>query len=404
LAAAGAGSAASPRKPRLPPDGPVRPPAATIPWFWIVVGSLVLLGWCSNRETRTPPSTYSAPPVQFDMNMTSDADAAARPEFSVARFDQPVDVVVQPGADALAAKLRSGPGNGYRYLERLPTGDPLSALGRAFAADGSPWIQVRRNANGAEGFVLERLVVRAAEVRPAAEGPSFDCAVAAAWDERAICGDRDLAASDRELARVYRDLLSSDNSDGELRSSQQEWQRARRRCQTNLYPSACLADAYSRRLQELRNWRSSRGAAPQQQPFSQPEAIQPPRTRAPAPYRQPPAPEPPGYYNAPPAEPTYQEPATPKLLVPSSSIIRDGDYPADAARQGEQGSVTIQVTVSDRGRVLRCAIVQSSGSDSLDSRTCDLFRRRARYSPAVGAAGKPLAGTIEHRVAWRLGN
>ncbi len=44
----------------------------------------------------------------------------------------------------------------------------------------------------------------------------------------------------------------------------------------------------------------------------------------------------------------------------------------------------------------------SSGSASLDTATCSLLQRRARFTPAVGEAGTPVPGTIEHKVRWSI--
>jgi periplasmic protein TonB len=78
------------------------------------------------------------------------------------------------------------------------------------------------------------------------------------------------------------------------------------------------------------------------------------------------------------------------------------DYPAEALAQGEQGTVAVRLTVDERGRVTRCEVTVSSGSDALDSRTCEILSSRARFKPARNESGHPVADTYTQRITWRL--
>ena len=84
------------------------------------------------------------------------------------------------------------------------------------------------------------------------------------------------------------------------------------------------------------------------------------------------------------------------------SFNNESDYPNAARRNEEQGTVRVTYTVGADGRVSNCAVVQSSGSSSLDSTTCRIFERRFRYAPARDAAGNPVATTVRQSVTWRL--
>ena len=57
-------------------------------------------------------------------------------------------------------------------------------------------------------LLLLLLVPATAGAQPVA-GPSFDCARARAWDERMICGDRDLSALDRRVAEAFRQAVDA---------------------------------------------------------------------------------------------------------------------------------------------------------------------------------------------------
>jgi TonB family protein len=91
--------------------------------------------------------------------------------------------------------------------------------------------------------------------------------------------------------------------------------------------------------------------------------------------------------------------ATPPTLPPGFTFS-DDDYPIDARRAEEQGAVRFDVAVGADGRPTRCTVVKSSGSQRLDKQSCDIFMRRARYTPATDDAGLPVAGTVRHDTSW----
>lgn len=89
---------------------------------------------------------------------------------------------------------------------------------------------------------------------------------------------------------------------------------------------------------------------------------------------------------------------------PISAVMIDaGDYPAEALRNGEQGSLRVALDVDADGRVTGCAVTQSSGSRSLDDATCPLMMRRAVFRPALDGAGRPVPGIVVEKVTWRIG-
>lgn len=78
------------------------------------------------------------------------------------------------------------------------------------------------------------------------------------------------------------------------------------------------------------------------------------------------------------------------------------DYPAAALRAGAQGRVVFSYVVGPEGRVVSCAIVESSGHSVLDSSTCALVQRRFRFYPAQDANGAPVAETRTDVIRWSL--
>ena len=90
--------------------------------------------------------------------------------------------------------------------------------------------------------------------------------------------------------------------------------------------------------------------------------------------------------------------------VPRASIvsyISHEDYPADAARAGVEGLVQLRLDVSADGRVTGCTVTESSSSSLLDSTSCRLLVRRARFDPARDEAGRPTTGSYETRINWK---
>ena len=84
------------------------------------------------------------------------------------------------------------------------------------------------------------------------------------------------------------------------------------------------------------------------------------------------------------------------------SLFSTDDYPAAALRRNEGGTVGFTVSVNRRGKVDRCVVTSSSGSESLDGATCGIIQRRARFEPARDANGQAVADKISSRTRWQL--
>lgn len=103
-----------------------------------------------------------------------------------------------------------------------------------------------------------------------AADPSFDCAKAASSAEEAVCANPDLAALDRELARLY-DLASkgpnmTPDRLAELRATQRGWVKGRDDCwKSDLGVPSCVRQEYALRIHDLRQGyadsRSANGAS-----------------------------------------------------------------------------------------------------------------------------------------------
>jgi TonB family protein len=85
-----------------------------------------------------------------------------------------------------------------------------------------------------------------------------------------------------------------------------------------------------------------------------------------------------------------------------TGLIRTEDYPLEALRAEQEGTVQVAISVDERGGVADCIVEQSSGSPSLDSQTCRLMWLRARFTPARDRRGKAVRGVYRQRITWRL--
>jgi TonB family protein len=80
-------------------------------------------------------------------------------------------------------------------------------------------------------------------------------------------------------------------------------------------------------------------------------------------------------------------------------VIAD-DYPYESIMSGDQGTVIARLTSDVSGKINDCAVVVSSGSKPLDNATCGAALKRGRFSPAIGADGKPTASKFITRTTW----
>jgi TonB family protein len=84
------------------------------------------------------------------------------------------------------------------------------------------------------------------------------------------------------------------------------------------------------------------------------------------------------------------------------TLLTDADYPEEAIRNNEQGTVAFRLDVASDGKPRGCSVLSSSGSATLDATTCRIMTERARFQPARDAKGKPTADQVTARISWRM--
>lgn len=118
----------------------------------------------------------------------------------------------------------------------------------------------------------------------------------------------------------------------------------------------------------------------------------------PPPYIPPVAPAPP-----PPPPPPRKTVSATSAKGDLRTLFSGDDYPAAAQSAGAEGTVRASLTIGTDGRVTGCNVIQSSGNGSLDSATCNILRRRAKFVPARDSNGNATSDTITTPpIVWRL--
>jgi protein TonB len=151
---------------------------------------------------------------------------------------------------------------------------------------------------------------------------------------------------------------------------------------------------------------------PKDMPKVPPPPMTPPplvRMEAPPPPIQTVTATPPPVY-IPPVAPAPPPPPPPPRKVESArargdvrSLFSSDDYPASAQSAGAEGSAQAQLTIGPDGRVVGCSLVRSTGNGALDSATCNILRRRAKFTPARDSSGNPTTDTYTTpTIVWRL--
>lgn len=87
---------------------------------------------------------------------------------------------------------------------------------------------------------------------------------------------------------------------------------------------------------------------------------------------------------------------------PLASYFSDSDYPTQSLRQEDSGRSVVVVMVDETGAPKDCLVQETSGIAALDAMTCLVLQERAKFHPALDAAGKPARSVLIQPVVWRM--
>ncbi len=82
--------------------------------------------------------------------------------------------------------------------------------------------------------------------------------------------------------------------------------------------------------------------------------------------------------------------------------ITNGDYRSTWISRELSGTARFTVEINTRGRVTECAVTGSTGHSVLDTATCRLLTKRARFNPARDGNGEAVAGSYSSSVTWEI--
>jgi hypothetical protein len=95
---------------------------------------------------------------------------------------------------------------------------------------------------------------------------------------------------------------------------------------------------------------------------------------------------------------SLSRPATP--LDSPGNWLRSNDYPPGKAGRGEQAALAFVLLVGADGVPTDCKIPVGFGDEDFKKITCQRLLKRARFAPAINAAGVPIATIYSNTVTW----
>jgi periplasmic protein TonB len=91
----------------------------------------------------------------------------------------------------------------------------------------------------------------------------------------------------------------------------------------------------------------------------------------------------------------------PVELEPVANTHAPPPYPALSLRLGEQGTTRMQVSISTRGLITGCKVIDSSGFERLDNAACSYVQQRWRWKPPM-RGGRAATAETQISVIWSL--
>jgi TonB family protein len=89
-------------------------------------------------------------------------------------------------------------------------------------------------------------------------------------------------------------------------------------------------------------------------------------------------------------------------ITDPASWLGPDDYPKSSIASDSEGRIIVTIHVDEKGRPSSCSVTSSSGDSGLDSLTCSLLIRRARFVPAKGKQGQAVTSQYSQKVTWQI--
>ena len=82
--------------------------------------------------------------------------------------------------------------------------------------------------------------------------------------------------------------------------------------------------------------------------------------------------------------------------------VTNADYRPRWIREELTGSARFTLSIDTAGKVTGCTITRSTGHAALDTATCELVTKRARFDAARDGNGKAVAGSFSSSITWNI--
>jgi len=82
--------------------------------------------------------------------------------------------------------------------------------------------------------------------------------------------------------------------------------------------------------------------------------------------------------------------------------VTNDDYRPRWIREDMAGTARFTLAIDAAGRVTGCTITRSTGHAPLDTATCELVTKRARFDAARDTTGRPVAGSYKGSITWEI--
>ena len=86
----------------------------------------------------------------------------------------------------------------------------------------------------------------------------------------------------------------------------------------------------------------------------------------------------------------------------AADLFTPDDFPAEALGRGRSGTVGVLFWVEANGGVSTCRVIETSASPIFEQATCEIIKRRGRFTAATDAAGKAVRAPNFTRISWML--
>lgn len=77
------------------------------------------------------------------------------------------------------------------------------------------------------------------------------------------------------------------------------------------------------------------------------------------------------------------------------------DYPINAAMLGHNGLVQVRLDIDTAGKITKCHVLRRTNPDEFADITCDVLTKRARFTPALDSAGKPVPSFFMYKLQFQ---